>query len=211
MKSKMNALRLYTPIVCLTAALVLKGIGCGSDTCTEPTGSGSLNVMVSVGGWAPVLDGLLAGGPVDLESIESFLLTVDRITIHVSSEDDSLEGVVVFDATEQPTVDNEINLVDLSTLSGLVASVPVPAGSYQQVRMEISDPHLRLVDDPPEEDRTDVHLTANGRLFAAVELNIVPGETLDLNLVLNDLHLVEQGHGGFVLTPQLRVEITAAD
>jgi hypothetical protein len=165
-------------------------------------------VAVSVGDWASGAPGLLAAGPVDFEDIESLLIDVDRITLHLSSDEDSLEGIVVFDAAEQTTVDNEVDLVDLSTLSEIVSSASVPEGDYHQVRMEINNPRLRLVDDPAGEYRTDVKRTANGRLFAQVDLAILPGETLDLNLVLNDLHLVEQGHGGFVLTPQLRVEVS---
>jgi hypothetical protein len=210
MKTNLNSVRVYAAVLCLAMALVV-AMGCGSEKSTEADRSGAVNIMVSAGGWATGLDAVLGAGPVEFESIESFLVTIDRITIQVSAEDDSLAGVVVFDASEQPAVDNQVDLVDLSKLNEIVSSVPVPAGDYKQVRMEISDPHLRLVDDPPGEDRTDVHLTANGRLFAGVDLTIAPEETLDLNLVLNDLHLVEQGNGGFVLTPQLRVEIAPVD
>lgn len=198
-------------IVCVAIAIALLVMGCGSETCTEVGGSGSVKVTVSVGGWATSAYDLIASGPVDFEDIQSFLLTLERITMHVSAEDDSVEGVVVFDASEQSVVDNEIDLVDFSALSEIVFSAPVPAGDYEQIRMEISNPRLQLVGDAAEEYRTNVQLTANGRLFAEVDLTIQAGETLALDLILNDLHLVEKGNGDFVLTPQLRVEIPSGD
>jgi hypothetical protein len=162
---------------------------------------------VSVEGWTGTAYTALAAGPVDPDSIESFLITIDRVILNPSADDDSLEGVMVFDATEQPAVDNEIDLKDLSELSQIVSGAEVPAGEYKQVRMEISDPRLRLVGDPAEQYRTNIKRTANGRLFAGVDLTILPDEVLDLELILNSLHLVEQGNGDFVLTPQLSVEI----
>jgi hypothetical protein len=210
MKRNLTVVRFLASLLCATLAFVI-GTGCGSQKCAEAEGNGSVNLRVSVESWTTGSGLLLRGGPVDFDSVETFLITIGRITMHASSGDDSLGGVVVFDAADQPAVDNQIDLVELSQLSDLVSAVPVPADVYKQVRLEISDPHLRLVDDPPEEDRTNVHLTAHGRLFAEVDLTILPGETLDLNLVLNDLHLVEQGNGDFVLTPQLRVEIGTPD
>ena len=154
------------------------------------------------------------GGPVPLEEIESFLLKVDRIVLNRSAEDDSAEveegsagKVVVFDASEEPAVDNEIDLVDLTNLSDILSSAEVPPDNYTQIRMEISDPRLNLVGDPLEEYRTNVSLTANGRLFSSVDLTISSGETVYLHLLVDRIHLVEKGNGDFVLTPQLEVEI----
>ena len=150
--------------------------------------------------------------PVD--EIESFLLVVDRIILKSSADDDSAEAeedstekVVVFDAVEQLAVDNEIDLVDLANLSDVLSSSEVPPDDYTRIRMEISNPRLRLIGDPAGEYRTNVSLTANGRLFANVDLAISSGETVYLRLVLDGIHLVETGGSDFVLTPQLGVEI----
>jgi hypothetical protein len=147
---------------------------------------------------------------VDPEDIEVFLIAVDRITLKVVADDDSVGGIVVFDASEQPAADNEIDLVDLTELSEIVSSAEVPPGEYAQIRMEISDPRLRLVGDAAGEYRTNVKLTANGRLFAQVQLVLPEGETVDVHLLLDRIHLVKRGDGDFVLTPQLRVALPKA-
>lgn len=211
MKSAGTNLAFYALVTCGVLALCISGIGCGSNSCTEADPTGYVNVAVSVEGWLTGNFSPLAPGPVDFGDIASLLVTIERITLNASSEDDSLGGVVVFDAAVEPTVDNEVDLVDLSELSDLVASAPVPVGVYQQVRLEIDEPRLRLVGDPEGEYRTNIQRTANGRLFAAVEIALETEETLDLTLVLNDLHLVEKGNGDFVLTPQLRVDIVSGD
>jgi hypothetical protein len=132
---------------------------------------------------------------------------VDRIILNTTEDGDSTEKVVLFDASEQPAVDNELDLVDLTKVHEMVAGAQVPAGDYGKIEIEISDPRLRLVGDPVGEYRTNLQLTANGRLFAQVELAMAEGQEFDLHLVLNRIHLVEKGNGDFVLTPQLRVEI----
>ena len=207
MKTKSRTYGISVLVLCAASALAVSGFNCGSDTCPSGRDHATVNVAVSVEGWSAVLYAALEAGPVDPDSIESFLITIDRIILNPSAEDDSLAGVVVFDATEQPAVDNEIDLKDLSELSEIVSGADVPAGDYKQVRMEISDPRLRLVGDPAEQYRTNIKRTANGRLFAGVDLTILPDEVLELELILNSLHLVEQGNGDFVLTPQLRVEV----
>jgi hypothetical protein len=214
MKAKHRITAISTTVICLGLAAMLVGLNCGSDKSTEATGYGEVRLVVAAGEWE---DGVLLGlgaAPVPVEDIESFLLTVDRISLNVSAEDDTAEAeedstgiIIVFDASEQPAVDNEIDLVDLENLSDILSSAEVPAGDYGQIRMEISDPRLRLVGDAVGEYRTNVSLTANGRLFANVDLVISPGETTYLRLVLDRIHLVETGGGDFVLTPQLRVEV----
>lgn len=194
-------------IIFVALAAGFAGLRCGSEKLTGTAEYAYADVMLSVGSWAEAAYSPLVGGPVDMEAIESLLVMVDRVSLNVSAEDDSLGQVTVFDASEQPAVDNEIDLIDLAKLSTIVSGVEVPPGDYGQVRMEIADPRLALVGDPAGEYRTNVSLTANGRLFAEVELTIMPADTLDLHLVLEQLHLVEKGNGDFVLTPQLRVEI----
>lgn len=207
MKTKSKTYGILALLLCVASALALLGLNCGGDTCPGGRDHATVNVAVSVEGWAGAVYTTLEAGPVDPDSIETFLITIDRVILNPSADDDSLEGVVVFDATEQPAVDNEIDLKDLSQLSELVSGAQVPAGDYKQVRMEISDPQMRLVGDPAGEYRINIKRTANGRLFAGVDLTILPDEVLDLTLILNSLHLVEQGNGDFVLTPQLRVEV----
>jgi hypothetical protein len=203
--------------ICTALALALNGLNCGSDKCTgvaDVTEYGEVQILVTAGAWEDVGSLAQGGGPVPLDEIESFLLTVDRIILNTSAEDDSTEAeedstgkVVVFDASEEPAVDNEVDLADLTNLSDILSSAQVPPDDYTQIRMEISDPRLNLVGDPGGEYRTNISLTANGRLFANVDLTISSGETVYLRLVLDRIHLVEKGNGDFVLTPQLGVEV----
>jgi hypothetical protein len=201
-------------VVLAVLALASAGLNCASDTATCVTENAEVYLVVTAGEWDDTEPLTLDGGPVPAEDIESFLLTVDRIILKTSAdedsteaEEDSTEHIVVFDASGQPAVDNEIDLVDLTNLSDILFSAEVPPDDYAQIRMEITGPHLRLVGDPAGEYRTNVSLTANGRLFANVDLAISPGERVYLHLILDRIHLIEKGNGDFVLTPKLGVEI----
>jgi hypothetical protein len=189
-------------------------LNCGSDDPAGTTEYGEVQIVVGAGAWEDLQSLAAGGGPVPQDEIESFLLRVDRIILNVAAEDDSAEAeadstgkIVIFDASQEPTADNEIDLADLTNLSDIMSSAQVPPGGYQQIRLEIADPRLNLVGDTAGEYRTNVSLTANGRLFANVDLVISPGDTIYLHLVLDRIHLVEKGNGDFVLTPKLEVEI----
>ena len=207
--------RIASYLIILTAlGLASVGLDCASDTATCVTENAEVYLVVTAGDWDDTEVLLLDGGPVPAEDIESFLLTVDRIILKTSADEDSVEAeedstehIVVFDASEQPAVDNEVDLVDLTNLSYILFSAEVPPDDYAQIRMEIAGPHLRLVGDPVGEYRTNISLTASGRLFANVDLAISAGERVYLRLVLDRIHLVEKGNGDFVLTPKLGVEI----
>jgi plastocyanin len=100
----------------------------------------------------------------------------------------------------------DVDLMQLDELSEVLSSVIVPSGNYTKIRLAISNPRLVLVDNP-ETVITDVHLTANGRLFISEQFEVAADEDMLLILNFRSLHLVEQGHGGFVLTPQLRADV----
>jgi hypothetical protein len=78
------------------------------------------------------------------------------------------------------------------------------------VRLSISDPELVLTADP-ETVITDVHLTANDRLFITEELVLPDGQDSLLIIDFGGIHLVQQGNGGFTLTPQLQATFTVSD
>ena len=214
MNAKYTQSTVSLSIICACLVLGLAGLNCGSDKSTDTAEYAEVRVLVTTGAWQGTESLVQEGGPVPVDEIESFLLVVDRIILKSSADDDSAEAeedstekVVVFDAVEQLAVDNEIDLVDLANLSDVLSSSEVPPDDYTRIRMEISNPRLRLIGDPAGEYRTTVSLTANGRLFANVDLAISPGETVYLRLVLDGIHLVETGGSDFVLTPQLGVEI----
>jgi hypothetical protein len=198
----------------ISLAIALISLSCGSDSSTGTSGSqyGEVYAVVGAGDWEEIEPLMLDGGPVPMEDIESFLLAVDRIILNAEddsseAEEDSSTKVVIFDAEVQPAVDNEIDLVDPGNLSDIFFAAEVPPGDYTQIRLEISDPRLDLFAETVEEYITDVHLTANGRLFASVDLTISEGDSVYLEILIDRIHLVEKGGGGYVLTPQLGVEL----
>lgn len=101
----------------------------------------------------------------------------------------------------------ELNILDLTEISKVLSSVEVPSGEYTKIRLSVQDPRLVLRDEP-DVVIEDVHLTANGRLFISKSFELPEGEENLLLLDFGGIHLVERGNAnGFVLTPQLRVEI----
>lgn len=100
----------------------------------------------------------------------------------------------------------DVNLLDLSALSEVLTTAEIPAGKYCRIILQIENPRLVLVDDP-ETEITDIHLTANGRLFIKDRFEV--GEQEDIIIVLNfgGIHLVQKGNGGYVLTPKVRAEV----
>lgn len=140
-------------------------------------------------------------GPLPVSEIEAFYVTLTQITM---MQEDS-EEVQVFSG--DPV---EINLVDLMGVSSVLSSVEVNAGTYNQIRLHIADPELYLVDDP-ETPITDIQLTANERLFVGGEFTVPEDQVSLLMLAFESMHLVEQGNGGYTLTPQLRADVSIVD
>lgn len=154
------------------------------------------------------------------DDIASLVLTVSEITlVPYGGEDDEDEieepeakqgeeasHVVVFEGSM------DIDLKDLSGVSEVLSSAEVPAGVYSQIRLSISDPRLVLASDP-ETVITDVHLTANNRVFITQRFEIPEGQTSLLMLDFGGLHLVQTGNNGYVLTPQIQavLDIVNAD
>jgi hypothetical protein len=91
-------------------------------------------------------------------------------------------------------------------VSRVLSSVEIPAGTYTKIRLSIENPRLVLNSDP-DAVITNIQLTANGRLFVSKTFELPEGEPYLLILTFEDIHLVETGNGGYVLTPQLRADI----
>lgn len=137
--------------------------------------------------------------------IESLTLTVTEISVDrggdANTDDpDSPSKVVVFSG------EMEVNVKDLTGVSEVMSSAEIPAGTYTKIRMKISNPRLVLTADP-ETEITDIHLTANARLFVSEQFELPAGQNNLLILSFGGLHLVLQGNGSYTLTPQLDVTI----
>src|SRR5690606_26212105 len=122
------------------------------------------------------------------------------------------EGEAAGDAFDGETVNVftgnlEIDLLNLTDISEILSETEIPAGTYTKVRIHIANPRLVLASDP-DTVITDVHLTANNRLFVSQTFEIPEEQTSLIVMDLGSIALRAQGNGGFVLTPQLRVDIS---
>jgi len=128
-------------------------------------------------------------------------------------DDDSGTGghYTVFDGLQ------DFDVVDPSGLSEILSSADIPSGRYCKIRLYVEDPRLLLVEDEPfdPEDppyRTNVQLTANGRLFIGRHFELEPGGETLIEIIFEGLHLVAPGTcGKYVLTPQMRAEVGVID
>jgi hypothetical protein len=196
--------------ITLAAALVLAFAGCPPR---DSSGKAKVYVLLTAGS----ADGAkLLKGPVALEDIESLTVTVTKVSLVPAGESgdtDEGESEAKGGGASHPVLFEgamDVNVLDLTDVSAVLSSADVEPGRYEQIRLEIENPRLVLVSDP-ETVITDVQLTANGRLFISGEFEIPEGEDLLLTLDFGGIHLVETGNGKFVLTPQLRADLTVSD
>ncbi len=134
---------------------------------------------------------------VAVADIASLTVTVNSLVL-----DQTDGGQVELVVTPQ-----DVDLIDLAGVSGLLTIAEVSAGTYTKIRLGIENPRLVLKADPATE-LTDIHLTANAHMFVDVQFALPPNTNTNILLTFNGLHLVQQGNGGFTLTPQLRAQVS---
>ena len=173
-------------LVCL-AFFPLLGTGCSSS-------SGGASVDNHTAGVTTLL--LIA----DAEGIESLSFTVTEISLDYGEEEDEYEPKIVIFSGEK-----DVDLAELTDVPEVLSCVEVPAGFYTKVRFSIADPALVLSSDP-DTVITDIHLTANGRVYISEQFELPEEESYLLILHIESIHLVDEGNGSYVLTPQLRIE-----
>ena len=133
---------------------------------------------------------------VDVADIGSLTVTVNSVVL------DQLDGNQV----ELLVTPQDVDVIDLADVSALLTAAEVPAGIYTKIRLGIDNPRLTLVS-APDTVLADIHLTANSRLFVGAQFAVAPNTNTNIVLSFAGLHLVEQGNGGFTLTPQLRADV----
>ncbi len=203
-------------LICLAAiTLVFVGLGC-------PRGGGGGKdgrVTILFGSATKSLQGALLSAVmpkavVAAEDIYSLTVTVTEISLDTSDDDDEGEdegdddkgndsGVVVFEGSQ------DLELISLEGLSEVFSTAEIPAGTYTKIRLAIENPRLRLNDDP-ETEITNIKLTANGHLFVSEAFEVLEDGNSLIELTFEDLHLVRNGNGRYVLTPQLRADIAVS-
>jgi hypothetical protein len=141
--------------------------------------------------------------PNDVQSLTVTLTKIDLLTAD-QAEEEKGGPVVIFEGA------TDVDLIDLTGVSTVLSNAEIPAGDYTKIRLEIENPRLIMKDDP-DTVITDVHLTANGRVFVNEDFSLVDGDNKLLLLDFGGIHLVENGNGNFVLTPQLDATLNLAD
>lgn len=145
---------------------------------------------------------------VPIEDIASFVVTVTEVSLDAEGSGDKQgdpgtdSKIVVFGDGDEM----EVDLFDLMGVSEVLSVGEVPAGLYTKIRLSIANPRLIFVDEP-ETVYTNIHLTANDRLFVSQNFTLPAGQSSLILLDFGGIHLVQQGNGNFNLTPQLRVDL----
>lgn len=199
----MNALK--STVFLFAAGLVASGLaGC-------PAPAGPTRVIAAFTSDANVaktlVEQVLAGtdkADVPMADIASLTVTITEISLDASGSSDGESKVVVFEGS------TDVDLLDLQGVSEIVSEAEVPPGTYTKIRLSIDNPRLVLVAEP-EVTLTDIQLTANGRLFVSQTFEVPEGQTSLIILDFGGVKLVQQGNGGFTLTPQLDVALTVTD
>ena len=160
-----------------------------------------------------ILTAVVPKAVVAADDIYSLTVTVTEISLDTGDDDDGDDegdddkshhgGVVVFEGSQ------DLELISLEGLSEVFSTADIPAGTYAKVRLSIEDPRLRLNDDP-ETEITNIKLTANGQLFVSETFEVPEDGNSLIELTFEDLHLVRNGNGRYVLTPQLRADIAVS-
>jgi len=109
----------------------------------------------------------------------------------------------------------DFDLVDSSGICEILSSVDIPSGRYCKIRLYVENPRLLLAEDAPfdPEDppyRTNVKLTANGRLYIGTSFEIEPESETIIKIIFQGVHLVESGDK-FILTPQMQADVEVID
>jgi len=179
----------------------------------EPSGVGKVTTMFT-GDSQSVANALIGAivtkdGPVDVADIESLTIKITEINLDYSGDAGEMEDGENDDGTSKINVFEGCEIVDLVQLEGvnrLISLDEAPAGKYTKIRISYEDPVLVLKSDPSTEI-TDIHITANGRLFISQMFDLPEGQQSILLIDFGGVHLAMNGNGGFVLTPQLAVEL----
>jgi len=198
-------------LAALFAAIVL--VGCPPELEPQPEGDAKVHMLLTASeneqasALVRQMDIATKQGPVDVDEIESLMVTVTRISFDGPVQGDERQEeekepseVIVFEG------ERDVELMDLREVSELISVAEVPVGEYTKIRLHYEDPELWLEGD--EEARRDIHRTANGRLFVSETFTLVAHKPNYVVLDFQDLHLVQTGQRDrYVFTPQLRADI----
>jgi hypothetical protein len=162
----------------LTCLVLLFAWGCGGSS-SEPAGNGTLAVR-------------LADAPDP--TITAINITVPRVEAHVDGE-----------WVEVATPNQTYNLLDLVTNDVLLGQASLPAGSYSQIRLFVSE---ATVTDSEGTHNVTIPSAAQTGIKLNVSYTIEPNQVTELLLDFNvDKSLIKQGNGQYRLQPVIPVVV----
>ena len=162
--------------------------------CSDPTSPSSGRVNV-----------LLTDAPIDLSTVNAVNVTIDEMILF-EREDDAEGGMEMalpgLSAGEGLTV----NLLDYQNGATLViASLDVPVGDYQKLRMIVSEAHLLMEDpDDPTLEIMEPIFVPSGKVDVPVTFTVSGGETTDVTIDFDaelSVQVNETGNHRYILRP----------
>jgi hypothetical protein len=169
------------------------GLGSGNNQNPSPSGSATPTAIPTAGAQGRVIFQITDPGSASIQGATAINMTVDKVEVHSAAQ-----GWVTVS-----TVARKYDLLQLksSGTAMLLADANVPAGTYDQIRLDISK----------------VQVTANGKVSDAKlpsnTLKIVGNLTVSANQTstasldfMADKSLHVTSNGTFILTPVVRLE-----
>lgn len=102
----------------------------------------------------------------------------------------------------------DVDFFGIEDSAYLLSRMNIPADRYTRIELSVENPRLVLKADP-DTVITNVHLTANGRLFLEQTIDLRGFCSAIIDVDFGGVHLVETGNDDkYVLTPQLTAEVS---
>jgi hypothetical protein len=172
-----------------TLQILLLGVllvGCSSDP-TAPS-LGRVNVY-------------LTDAPIDLSTVTAVNVTLEQMILFEYGDDD--EGMAMARTAVSGGQGLVVNLLDYQNgESLLIATLDVPTGDYQKVRMVISEAHL--VTDEAGVEVVEPIFVPSGKVDVPVPFTVSGGETAEVTLDFDaalSVQVNETGNHRFILRP----------
>jgi hypothetical protein len=156
-------------ILLASAALVFLAVACSSSD--DPTGGGSGQVRI-----------LLTDAPLDLSTVSAVNVTLTEFLLYPADEPEDGSGIVMSTPGEGSETLNLLDYQDGQTT--LVASVEIPEGSYEKLRLRVAAAELVHDDDgdPDTSDVTEEIFIPSGKVDVPLPFSVAAGESMEITI-----------------------------
>ncbi len=164
-------------------------------------------------------DGLAGGGGAGTTGGVALLIT-DAPTPEFDEINLTITGASLIGGNDGPVTifsgERTLNLLDLRDHSELFSLTEVPVGTYDKIRLQVSDIELVRLDEAGERIEVIEPKLPSGRidLNPRRSFDVKAGETLILQVDLDaekSVHIVRTGNGGHIFRPVVFVDILDGD